>query len=117
MEEIVQFLPLTLFSALVAVYRYHAVKNNRNKKEMVKYNGSCHCGAVQFEVEAPKHLKVIDCNCSVCEMKKNWHFIVPQSQFRILFGEDYLAEYRFNTRVACHKFCKICGVQAFYNPR
>ena len=32
----------------------------------MKYLGSCHCGAIQFEVEAPKDLQVDECNCSIC---------------------------------------------------
>ena len=32
-------------------------------------------------------------------------------------SEDYLTTYQFNTKVAKHMFCKICGVQSFYQPR
>lgn len=32
-------------------------------------------------------------------------------------GSDALTEYRFNTKVAKHMFCKHCGVQAYYVPR
>ena len=32
-------------------------------------------------------------------------------------GEDNLSEYRFGTGVARHRFCRTCGVQAFYHPR
>jgi hypothetical protein len=50
-------------------------------------------------------------------MKQNHHFIVPGHKFRILTGEDKLTTYRFNTRVAKHTFCSVCGVQSFYTPR
>lgn len=43
--------------------------------------------------------------------------IVPQSAFRLIQGKDALTSYRFNTRVAEHTFCKICGVKPFYTPR
>lgn len=82
------------------------------------YDGACHCKAVQFKVKAPKHLVVWNCNCSICYLKKNWHFIVPQKNFKLLSGEDDdLTEYRFNTKTAKHMFCKHCGVQAYYVPR
>ena len=29
--------------------------------ELIKHSGGCHCGAVRFEVEAPKHIYVYDC--------------------------------------------------------
>jgi hypothetical protein len=82
-----------------------------------EYEGSCHCQAVQFAVKASKHLTVWNCDCSICYMKKNWHFIVPSSYFKTLKGEDALTEYRFNTKTAKHMFCKYCGVQAYYVPR
>ena len=48
------------------------------------YGGQCHCGAVKFRVHAPQHLVSWACNCSVCIMKKNTHFVVPRAQFKLL---------------------------------
>lgn len=45
------------------------------------------------------------------------HLIVPASRFRLLAGADGLTEYRFNTGVARHYFCAVCGVKPFYVPR
>lgn len=85
--------------------------------ELCTYQGHCHCGAVRFQVQAPQHLVVWRCNCSVCRMKQNHHFVIPESYFTLLAGEEALTEYRFNTGQARHLFCKICGVQSFYRPR
>lgn len=85
--------------------------------DLVIHRGGCHCKAVQFEVQATKDLTVWDCNCSICSMKRNTHFVVPESRFRLVKGADMLTTYTFNTGVARHQFCKICGVQAFYKPR
>ena len=54
--------------------------------ESKKYTGSCHCNKVIFDVIGPKHLVAWDCNCSICYMKKNWHFIVPRSNFTLISG-------------------------------
>lgn len=81
------------------------------------YAGRCHCGAVRFEVEAPEDLEVEECNCSICRMTGFLHLIVPEARFRLLSGEDALATYRFNTGVAAHRFCRTCGIKAFYVPR
>ncbi len=81
------------------------------------YQGSCHCGAIQFEVEAPESVEVENCNCSICAMTGFLHLIVPARHFRLLSGEESLTTYTFNTGVAKHKFCKICGVKPFYIPR
>ena len=50
-------------------------------------------------------------------MKRNDHFIVPAADFELLSGEDVLTTYTFNTGRAKHRFCRVCGVQAFYIPR
>ena len=56
-------------------------------------------------------------NCSICVKKGFLHLIVTQEQFNLLQGEDVLKTYKFNTGVAQHKFCGICGIHAFYIPR
>lgn len=81
------------------------------------YQGSCHCGAVSFEVEAPERIKAERCNCSVCSKAGFIHLIVPLSKFRLLTGEASLTTYAFNTGVAKHTFCKVCGIKPFYTPR
>ena len=62
-------------------------------------------------------LRVQDCNCSLCRMSGFLHLIVPASRFRLLAGAEDLSEYTFNTGVAKHTFCSVCGVKAFYRPR
>lgn len=85
--------------------------------ELTQHKGGCHCGALRFEVDLPRTVEVEDCNCSICAMSGNDHIIVPASRFRLLQGENSLTEYRFNTGVARHLFCKVCGVKSFYIPR
>ena len=52
----------------------------------MKYRGSCHCQAIQFEVDAPAHIEVEDCNCSICNKVGFLHLIVPLSAFTLLKG-------------------------------
>lgn len=84
---------------------------------MVTHSGGCHCGAVRYKVKSPKSIIAHACNCSICKMSGYVHLIVPKDQFYLNAGEDNLAEYRFNTGVARHFFCKTCGVKSFYVPR
>ncbi len=84
---------------------------------MVIHRGGCHCGRVCFEVEAPAVLEATLCNCSICSMTAYLHLIVPTSRFRLLAGEADLETYTFNTGVARHRFCRICGIKSFYVPR
>ena len=81
------------------------------------HTASCHCAAVVVEVEAPEDIEAYECNCSMCERVGYLHLIVPANRFRLVQGRDALTTYTFNTGVAKHLFCKVCGVKIFYVPR
>jgi len=84
---------------------------------LITHRGGCHCRRVVFEVDAPADITVQDCNCSLCRATGFLHLIVPRSRFRLLEGHEFLSEYTFNTGVAKHLFCKVCGIKSFYIPR
>jgi len=84
---------------------------------MRTHKGGCHCGRVRFEVIAPANIDVSECNCSICAKSGFLHLIVPAERFKLLSGGDALSTYTFNTGVAKHLFCSICGVKSFYIPR
>jgi len=79
--------------------------------------GGCHCGAVRFEAQLADEVEAQTCTCSMCEKVGFVHVIVPESRFRLLQGADSLETYTFNTGVARHHFCRVCGVKSFYRPR
>jgi hypothetical protein len=79
-------------------------------------SGSCHCGRVRFRVTADLS-HVTECNCSICSKKGFLHLIVSPERFELLSGKETLTTYRFNTGVARHTFCSICGMHPFYVPR
>jgi hypothetical protein len=84
---------------------------------LITHRGGCHCRRVQFEVDAPAIITVQDCNCSMCRMSGFLHLIVPHAQFRLISGQADISEYTFNTGVAKHRFCRVCGIKSFYIPR
>jgi len=81
------------------------------------HKGGCHCGRVEFEIEASAIIEAAECNCSICSMCGFLHLFVSRKNFRLLKGEDELSTYAFNTRVAQHYFCGHCGIKSFYIPR
>jgi hypothetical protein len=83
----------------------------------ITHHGQCHCGRVRFEVDTPACIEALDCNCSICRMSGFLHLIVPATHFRLLSGADELSQYTFNTGTARHRFCRTCGIKAFYTPR
>lgn len=84
---------------------------------MTTHKGSCHCGAVRFEIDAPAAIEAARCNCSICSMTGFLHLFVARKNFRLLQGEEAITTYTFNTGVAKHLFCKYCGIKSFYVPR
>ena len=74
--------------------------------------------AVQFaDLVLVDRYTVDDCNCSICRKKGFLHLIVPPENFTLLKGQNTLSCYTFNTKVAQHTFCSICGIHPFYRPR
>jgi hypothetical protein len=78
--------------------------------------GGCHCGRVAYEVNGAIE-QVSQCNCSICTKKGYLHWIVSRDRFRLLTPLSQLTTYTFNTGVAKHHFCPVCGVASFYVPR
>ncbi len=81
------------------------------------HTGSCHCGAVKFEVRTAL-TPATRCNCSLCRRKGA--LMSPMfsvNDLRIIDGTDALTLYQFNTRAARHFFCKVCGIYPFHQTR
>jgi hypothetical protein len=79
--------------------------------------GSCHCGAVRFTVELPAEPRAARCDCSICSMKGAVAVGAPLAALEIVEGADKLTCYRFNTGVAKHWFCSICGSYTHHQRR
>ena len=80
------------------------------------YRGSCHCGAVHFEIQTDSP-ELTTCDCSMCRRRGALMVKVHESAFRLLSGQDSLATYQFHTCTAKHYFCKTCGIYPFHRKR
>ena len=73
---------------------------------------SCHCGAVEIQVNLQEEIdKLMRCNCSMCKRKGTMVTTINKENLKIVKGEDKIKVYQFNTKVAKHHFCSECGVQ------
>lgn len=80
------------------------------------FKGSCHCGAVQFEIDTDSP-ELTTCDCSLCLRKNALMLKVHESNLRLLSGEEFLTLYQFHTHTAKHYFCKRCGIYPFHRKR
>jgi hypothetical protein len=80
--------------------------------ETRKHPGSCHCGAVKFEVQIDTS-SGSRCNCTVCNKVGMLGGIVKPAAFRLLSGEENLSFYEWGMKSAKRYFCRTCGVTCF----
>ena len=78
----------------------------------MKYQGSCHCGTIAYEVEAQID-QVMECNCSHCSRKGYLLAFVPRGNLTLKTPADTLATYTFNKHLIKHHFCPKCGCAPF----
>jgi hypothetical protein len=77
-----------------------------------KHRGSCHCGAVKFEVETDL-ATVSRCNCTICTKTATTGTIVKPEAFTLLAGEAELGSYEWGGKTGRRFFCKHCAIHCF----
>ena len=84
----------------------------------ITLDGACHCGAIRFTVALPDGLaSARRCTCSLCAKRGAVAVTGDLQSFRLLRGAAQLATYRFNTNVAEHHFCTLCGIYTHHRRR
>ena len=78
----------------------------------MKYEGSCHCGKVAYEVEGTIDAAMA-CNCSICQRKGSLLWFVPRTRFTLKTPESNASSYLFNKHVISHRFCPVCGIHPY----
>ena len=77
------------------------------------YAGSCHCGAVRFEVDIDLGENISRCNCSICTKTAVTGGVVKPDAFRLVSGEGQLSTYEWASKMSKRFFCKDCGIHCF----
>ena len=78
----------------------------------MRYQGSCHCGQIAFEVEG-ELTRVIDCNCSICIRKGALLWFVPRDKLHLQTPEEDTRAYTFGAHTIQHRFCPTCGIHPY----
>lgn len=85
----------------------------------MQHQGSCHCGAIAFSLEADID-EVYDCNCSMCRRRGGLLWFGPASGFTLNTPDAPIGSYTFNTHHIEHRFCATCGIAPYsqgVNPK
>ena len=80
------------------------------------YEGGCHCGAVQYEVDLDLEKGTIRCNCSLCSKSRAWFAFTPADKFQLKSGDDKSIQYRWTPPNRerpnlTYYICSTCGVR------
>ena len=76
-----------------------------------QHRATCHCGTVELLLDLPDG--IVDprrCDCSMCRRRGAIAASVPRQGLQVLRGQNHLRMYQFNTHVAEHYFCGVCGI-------
>jgi hypothetical protein len=80
------------------------------------FRGSCHCGAIRFELTSTPITEGIRCNCSLCDRRgvvMSARYFTPK-EIRVE-GKERATTYRWGDRLVNHWFCTTCGVYTFHD--
>ena len=70
--------------------------------------GSCHCGAVGFELPRPPET-LTDCNCSICRRLGTLWAYYREDEVRFTAGADATDSYAWGDRLLAFHRCRTCG--------
>ena len=77
------------------------------------YRGSCHCGAVSYEVDIDLGQPTTKCNCTFCMKARAWTAFVRPELFRVTSGADRPTTYQKHPQAPLKHFCSTCGVYTY----
>lgn len=81
-------------------------------------NGACHCGTVRLRITLEDGLNTARrCTCSYCRMRGAVAVTAALGGVEIIGGAEALRLYQFNTNVAKHYFCSLCGIYTHHQRR
>lgn len=69
--------------------------------------GSCHCGAVRYEITRPKGATA--CNCSICRRLAALWVYAPPVKGRVIAEPDATIAYAWGDKGLAFHTCKTCG--------
>ncbi|MDY1033433.1 GFA family protein [Stenotrophomonas sp. CFBP8980] len=82
------------------------------------HTATCHCGAVELLLHLPNGIvEPRRCDCSMCRRRGAIAASVAEEGLQVVRGGEQLRLYQFNTHVAEHWFCSVCGIYTHHRRR
>lgn len=82
------------------------------------HTATCHCGAVELRLQLPNGIvEPRRCDCSMCRRRGAIAATVAEDGLQVVRGGEQLRLYQFNTHVAEHWFCGVCGIYTHHRRR
>lgn len=81
-------------------------------------SGSCHCGAITYQLETDFQLKDLPiririCTCDFCTKSGNRYISDAKAHLAVYWDEAKVNRYHFGTKTADFIICKQCGIMPF----
>lgn len=77
---------------------------------------SCHCGALQMEIDAPPPAILTDCSCSICRRTGAlWVYYSPK-QVRLIPPTGATSIYMWSSKSIEFHTCKVCACATHWEP-
>ena len=113
---------VSIFGLLIFVFVKNYIKSKINYylniKNNIHHRLTCHCNEIEMDIMLTNGLSnLYRCNCSICKRKGAITAVIPKNNLKILKGENHIKFYQFNTNVAKHYFCEICGINTHSQRR
>ncbi|MCW5803730.1 MAG: GFA family protein [Deltaproteobacteria bacterium] len=74
------------------------------------HKGSCHCGAVRYEVTVDLASGAGRCNCSICTKVGGTGVLVKPADFTWVSDPARTSTYRWGGQISTRHFCPTCGI-------
>lgn len=80
---------------------------------MHTYSGSCHCGAVRWQITVNLQEGTTRCNCTYCTKTGWWGCSTTPEHFALIAGEDALVSVNPSEHALARRRCGQCGLESF----
>ena len=75
---------------------------------------SCHCGAVQIQIEAEAPTALTSCNCSICRRYGSLWAYFSSAQVKVKAAEDATQQYVWGDKMLAFVRCSTCGCMSHW---